>query len=239
MMKSFFLLYLSFFSLLSAEPFCYFVPPKGWKMIEPSQLSSTTLIAFVAPSHEPFRASINLGSEKTNVSLQDYIEAVKKRFSSKREHEWKSLGYIKTQAGNAHLSSVETKHGFGQTTSLQAILSIDNTIYVMTALSLKEDFSSYYPVFLKTFESFSHCSDLLDSVLPSQRELLSQKIESVAEAVKKLSEQKKKTSSIPKTFQKKQFQSFEKYLEKSFKEKGLAWKFLVCQEIYSKKEASK
>lgn len=225
-MQIFFIIFLVLSNTLFSVPLAYFTPPKGWDLVDPSKYSSTTLMGFVARSHEPFRASMNLGFEKIQVSEKEYLEAVEKRFKYERQHQWKSLGQVETKAGLAHLSQMHTKHGFGQTTSLQAILILGETAFVITALSLKEDFSSYFSAFLESIKSFSFLNSPIDHLSDKQIKLFEERKNSLLQAIRKTASKSPSSHA-----QKKHFVAFEKFLDKEYKSEGPGWKMMICNNI--------
>src|ERR1700722_19932474 len=61
----------------SQPSLCYFTPPSGWDIADPSSLSPRVKIAFLKSTSNGFCPSINLAIEETSVSLSEYLKAVK------------------------------------------------------------------------------------------------------------------------------------------------------------------
>lgn len=226
------------FSLaFSEEPFYYFVPPKTWDVVDPSKLTPMFKIAFVEHSTKAFKPSLNLGIQKVNVSLSQYIEAAKKQHLTNRNKKWSELGMVKTRAGDAHISQIDEKAQFGEIRSMQCILLQSGYVYVITAVALREDFLTYHNEFLQAFESFS--------IYPSTRfsftsEELKNRYESKVQELKhqwalflanNYTSKEPKKAFEDKRFQRGPWKDFEKFLSKNFKNQGLFWQVMASKEV--------
>jgi hypothetical protein len=225
------LLFSSFISC--SEPFYYFTPPSEWKVIDPEKTSKAIKIAFVANSKKAFKPSLNLGIEKVSVSLEDYIVAVKKHHTSNRKNRWHEVGLLKTHAGNAHLSQIDTKAECGDIRSMQSIIVKDGYAYIITAVALRDDFLQYHNDFIKAFESFSISEDSLSSL--SSSALKASYMKKTKDLLKSFHEllasnttpQKAFESSL---FKKKHWKAYEKYLSQTFKDQGVFWQVMASKE---------
>ena len=232
------LLILSLFScLFCKEPFYYFIPPKNWDVVDPAKLKPMFKIAFVEHSSKSFKPSLNLGIQKVDVSLTEYLEAAKKQHLLNRKKKWHELGYVKTPAGDAHISQIDEKAKFGDVRSMQCILVKEGLAYVITAVALREDFIDYHNDFLKAFESFTICSDTVSSL--NSQELKNSYDVKVKELLHNwtlfLAAGKTKQP-LEKSFEDKRFQrsfwsDFEKFLSKSFKDQGVFWQVMASKEV--------
>lgn len=228
---------LLFSPLTSEEPFYYFVPPKTWDVVDPSKLTSMFKIAFVERSNKTFKPSLNLGIQKTKVSLAEYVEAAKKQHLTNRNKKWSELGLVKTKAGMAHLSQIDEKTQMGDIRSMQCILLHKEHIYVMTAVALREDFLHYHNEFLEAFESFSIHPDTLHSLTQDElktrydtkvKELLHEWTLFLAAANHPKEPQK---AFDDKRFQRGLWKDFEKFLSKNFKDQGVFWQVMATKEV--------
>ncbi|MEI8300099.1 MAG: hypothetical protein WCG10_00615 [Chlamydiota bacterium] len=231
-----------FSSASCSEPFYYFIPPSNWKVIAPEKLSRSIKIAFVASSKKAFKPSLNLGVEKVDVSLDEYIIAVKKQHTSNRKNRWHEVGFLNTLAGKAHLSQIDTKAEYGDIRSMQSILVQDGYAYVITAVTLRDDFLNYHNEFIKAFESFSISKDSLSSLSSSVlKSCYTKKTEELLQSFHKLlasnnTAQEAFESSL---FKKKHWKSFEKYLSQTFKDQGVFWQVMASKEIKTNLIASR
>ena len=232
----FLLLFFSLFSFLYSENFYYFIPPKNWKLVDPTKLSKTIDVAFVENSKKPFKPSINLGIEKVNIALDKYVVAAKKQITANKSNQWRELGYIINKSGKAHLAQIDSKNSCGDIRSVQSIFVNQGTVFILTAVALKEDFEDYLNTFIEAFESFCIKENAVCSLSQAKAEALEKKIDAIKKAWKNLESDHSKNPSdetlfFDKTFQKKHWKPFEKYLLKSHKEMGLFWQIKTSKEV--------
>lgn len=230
------LVILSLFSCLYSENFYYFIPPKNWKLVDPAKLSKTIDVAFVENSKKPFKPSINLGIEKVNISLDKYVLAARKQITANKSNHWKELGYIINKSGQAHLAQIDSKNSCGDIRSLQSIFVKEGTVFILTAVALKEDFEDYLNTFIEAFETFCIKDNALSSLSEAKARALERKINDVKNGWKDLKADPSKKGSnqslfFDKTFQRKYWKPFEKYLLKSHKEMGLFWQIKTSTEL--------
>ncbi len=93
--------------------------------------------------------SMNLGTETFDGTLKDYLKIVK-NVNDARHAEWKELGTIRTEAGNASLSQADIKTEWGDVRMMHVIMLHDGTVYILTAAALKEEFPNFYKDFFKS-----------------------------------------------------------------------------------------
>lgn len=135
----------------------YFTPPEGWRQAEAKSLSPNVKIMVVGKGKADFPPSINLAVEPFKGTLKDYLKIVKSINTSKGG-DWKDLGKIRTDAGEGSLSQLDTKMQWGDVRMLHTIVSKNNTIYIMTASALRDEFPAYYKQFFDAMRSL-HVND--------------------------------------------------------------------------------
>lgn len=129
-----------------------FTPPKGWRMADPKALPSHVKAMVVGSSGKEFPPSINLSIEEYSGTLRDYLRIVKD-INQSQGSEWKDLGTISTQAGDASLSQADAITEWGPVRMMHVILSRNGMIYILTAASLKEEFPKFYKIFFESLRS--------------------------------------------------------------------------------------
>lgn len=129
-----------------------FIPPKGWKMAATDRLPPHVKVMVVGKGIRDFPPSINLSTEEFTGSLEDYLTIVKE-INGSQGSDWKNLGKIRTQAGDANLSQAEIRTEWGHVRMMHVILKRNEMIYILTAASLKEEFPKFYKAFFESFKS--------------------------------------------------------------------------------------
>lgn len=131
-----------------------FEPPEGWKKMDAKNLSPTVKMGFHTKSKKGLPPSLNLAVESVNVSIADYLKAVKNIYEKGKQCRWRDIGTIKTRAGEARLTEVDIQGKLGSVRLLQMIFLQDGHAYVVTGTALKEEFSGLYTTFQSAFQSF-------------------------------------------------------------------------------------
>lgn len=144
----------NYFNNAHKEGAIMFNPPEGWHIADPKALPPSVKLMVVGKGNSIFPPSINLGIEKYNGDLKSYLKMIKS-INESQGSEWKDLGTIKTQAGIASLSQIDAKTEWGVVRMMHVILLEDetNTVYILTAAALKEEFSKHYKDFFKSMKS--------------------------------------------------------------------------------------
>ena len=139
----------------TAQTTASFEPPKGWQQADSSktELPPLVKIMVVGKSEAGFPPSINLTTAKYDGTLTEYLDIVKKRPIQGRK-EWKNLGYIQTKSGKASLSQSLSCNQWGEVKQLHMIFVQDSQVYILTAASLKSEFTKHYKNFYDAFTSF-------------------------------------------------------------------------------------
>lgn len=149
--------YILFFLLLFTGVYgqrcIVFTPPEGWQLLDTKLLSPRIKVMIVGSGKNNFYPpSINLGYEEYAGSLSDYLKEVKS-VNQKTGAAWTDLGTIQTMAGQASLSQVDLKTEWGDVRMMHVMLIEDKILYVLTAASLKDEFSSFLPIMLPAMQS--------------------------------------------------------------------------------------
>lgn len=129
-----------------------FTAPVGWHFAEAADLPKSVKVMVIGKGEKEFPPSVNLGTENYKGSLKQYVKRVKE-INNSQGHSFKDLGTIKTSAGQASLSQVDSKTKWGETRMMHLILLKNETIYIMTAAALKEEFPKFYKDFFAAFRS--------------------------------------------------------------------------------------
>lgn len=135
-----------------AENLVSFTPPKGWMLADEKSLPRNVKIMVVGKGAYNYPPSINLAVEKYEGSLQDYLRFID-TFNKKRGAEWKNLGKIQTEAGEASLSQVDARNVWGVERQMHVILMREGIVYILTVAALKDEFSSFYKDFFASMRS--------------------------------------------------------------------------------------
>jgi hypothetical protein len=139
-----------------------FTPPKGWRFADSQALSNNVLLMVIGKGQHAFPPSMHLGTERYEGTLKEYLKIVRAINDAKGD-EWKDLGTIRTAAGDASLSQLDTKTEWGDVRMLHVILIKEGTVYILTAAALKEEFPKFYKDFFRSLRSLRVNKDLLKS----------------------------------------------------------------------------
>ncbi|MBI2812195.1 MAG: hypothetical protein HYX67_15385 [Candidatus Melainabacteria bacterium] len=202
---------------------CYFLPPEGWDIAAPETLSPKVKIAFFKKNNKGFCPTINLAVEETPVSSTEYLKAVKAIHEQDRANHWRALGKVRTAAGLAQLTEIDTTSEMGPIRLLQLILLKNGHAYILTAAALKEDFPDYYKVFQSAFRSLSLTSDLMSAISQLERkENLKAKTEDLL------------LTAHQEHFKEKQWLPFQEMVISSFADMGAFWQVLFLRDVQEK-----
>lgn len=129
-----------------------FIPPSGWKMVDKSKLTPSVLAMVLGTSDTNFPPSINLAFQNESGTLKQFLKFVK-QINEADGIEWKDLGTIRTQAGDASLSQLDLKTEWGVVREMQVIYVKDDVAYILTAAALKDEFPKFYKDFFASLRS--------------------------------------------------------------------------------------
>lgn len=237
-MKLFYLLYFLPFILFGDQPFYSFTIPKKWEIVSIKDFASSVKIGCVGKSKKTIKPSLNLATEKTSVTFEKYIQAVKDRHIADRKNSYTSLGFLETPYHKAHLAQIDTLTKCGNVRMLQCIFFENQTAYILTGVCEKEDFYDKQQQFISIFESFSLSKDPFETISDKTKSTqLANRVQNIQKAWKELKSSDKNTD-INKLFLNKKFQKIywkplEKFLTKTFKDKGLVWHIQVSSYLKS------
>lgn len=211
-----------------------FIPPEGWMPADPKTLSPSVKISFLTKGKKEYCPSINLASEKVDLTIENYLKIVKKIHQNDKNNQWRDLGKIMTHAGEARLTEIESKTPFGPARLLQMILIKDKNAYVLTASALKSEFSQYNKEFQKAFQSLSLSENLFESIEKiEKKEALKKAYEELLTAWQKSSSGLESHKVIEdENFQKAHFLPFQKKVAEESSEMGSYWQILMLQYAY-------
>lgn len=153
--------------------FAQFTPPQGWRFSTSQPLPDNIQTMVVGKGQHEFPPSMNLGVEYYGGTLKDYLKVVK-AINEAQGSEWKDLGTIRTEAGEASLSQQDMKTNWGDVREMHVILVKNGTVYILTAAALKEEFPKFYKDFFLAMRSLRITrKDLFEMVQdPKRRETL-------------------------------------------------------------------
>lgn len=145
-----------------------FTPPEGWYVSDPKILPKRVKVMVIGKGLSEYPPSINLGMEPYKNTVKDYLKTVK-AINEAQGSEWKDLGNIQTQAGNASLSQVDLKTEWGDVRLMHVILQKSGMLYVITAAALKDEFPVYYKDFFTAFRSIRFNKEALEMIVSAKR----------------------------------------------------------------------
>lgn len=131
-----------------------FVPPKNWQIADSKDLPDHVHFMAVGKGKYNFPPSINLSTEEYGGTLKEYL-AIVKEINGSQGSEWKNLGLIKTEAGDASLSQADAMTEWGPVRMMHVILLREGVIYILTAAALKKEFPGFYQTFFKSLKSLN------------------------------------------------------------------------------------
>lgn len=132
-----------------------FTPPQNWKMVDPNVLPKHVLAMIVGTGQSDFPPNMNLGYEKYDGSVKEFIRKVVKSELENAHAEWKDLGTVQTNAGVAQLIQVDSKTKWGDERQMQAFIKHDDTVYILTASALRTEFPTFYKEFFNSIRSLT------------------------------------------------------------------------------------
>lgn len=129
-----------------------FTAPKNWNYVAANELPDKVKVMVVGKSKKGYPPSMNLGVEEYKGTTKEYLKIVK-RINDEQGGDWKDLGQVRTAAGCASLSQLDTRTEWGWVRMMHIILCKDGAAYILTAASLRDEFSDHYSDFFKTMRS--------------------------------------------------------------------------------------
>ena len=222
-MKKFFTVFLFIFSIcFSNEKVPYFNISNKWQIADPSSYGKLIKIGYIKKGFSKFNPSINLASEKTNLSLDEYTQLAKKEHETDIDTIYEVIEKIPINGGYATISFIDKKIRNIELKLAQMIYLDNKDVYVITAASEKGKFYGNYPEFLKIFRSFRLVNEIFDVIDDDNEKII-------------LSKEVKHVISDSKYISKKHLErnltSFEKKLDKKYLNHGNYFKYLLLEKI--------
>ncbi|MCE5318232.1 MAG: hypothetical protein LLG04_12840 [Parachlamydia sp.] len=211
-----------------------FTPPEGWHFADPKKLPRSVKVMVVGKSSSEYPPSLNLATEKFDGTLKQYLKIVKE-INDRSGAEWKDLGTIRTQAGDASLSQVDAKTKWGTERLMHVIVIRDGIVYIMTAGALKDEFPRYYKEFFTSMRSLRFNKNAYDMVSDAKRrDLLEKAVDDLKQKWVVYLHQYEKTAQPATTdlaikafespdFQNQSWQPFKANLQREFSDHGTVW----------------
>lgn len=209
----------------SISEICTFLPPAGWEIAQPKNLSQHVQVGFLGKGSGDFRPSINIAFEEVDVSLKEYVKAVRKIQTSQPNTQWRDLGKFPMKAGTGRLTEITTTTPWGEIKMLQALFVKNGKAYILTGAVLKQDLPKFQTDLLNSFRSLTLVPHLF-ATLPENPQ---------AAELRKLFASLGSISSEedPERAQKQQWDSLQKAVQ-GVGEMGPYWDYLVLKEGHAK-----
>jgi hypothetical protein len=229
------------FTKLAEEPgSVIFTPPKDWHLADMTAMPPSVQIMVVGKGSKEFPPSMNLATENYKGSLKQYLKIVKE-INDSQGAEWKDLGTIRTEAGDASMSQVDSKSEWGEIRMMHVILIKNGTAYILTAAALKDEFPKFYKDFFTSMRSLRINKDLLEMITDARRRSLLEKSIIALKKNFKAVQEKEQASTVndqqqQNAFASKDFQNsfwipFQTMLAKDFNDMGTDWQKKVMEKI--------
>lgn len=220
-----------------------FTPPEGWMMADAKALPASVKIMVVGQGEHEFPPSINLGVEEFTGTLKDYLKTIK-AINDSQGAEWKDLGTIRTEAGNASLSQVDSKTEWGDVRMMHVVLVKNKHAFILTAAALKEEFPRFYKDFFRSMRSLRINKDVYEMVPTANRRTQLEKADTaLKDGWNSLIDKEKGEDSDADTrmlthrvfesaeFQEKYWTPFKSMLESDFRDLGKDWQEYLLTKI--------
>lgn len=220
-----------------------FTPPPGWQLADSRALPASVKVMVIGKGKSVFPPSMNLATQPYKGTIKQYLKSVK-AINDSQGSEWKDLGTIRTDAGNASLSQVDRKTEWGEERMMHVILLKNETIYILTASALKNEFPQFYKDFFAAMRSLRVNKDIFEMITSSQlRNQLKQTFSTIQSQWTTLLTQKQKDSpdtsldNLKKVlFESEEFQSkiwtpFNDMIKQKFTDMGPEWQSFVLDKM--------
>jgi len=180
---------------------------------DPETLSPRVHIAFVGKG-SGLAPTVNLATEPVTITLQAYVDAVRKIHIADPNAKWRDLGRFDTLLGAGKLTELEVATEQGKARLMQLMVVKEGLAYILTACALKEEFSKYYKLFDATFHSLQEADDLAACYPEEKRGELKQALEGLTGEEK--------------------WADFEQKIIQDFTKMGSYWQILLLSEARAK-----
>jgi hypothetical protein len=211
---------------------CYFIPPRGWDIADPSKLSPRVRVCFIGKGSNNLLPSVNLATEEVDISLKAYIDIVKRDCESDPNCSWRDLGKYNTPLGEGRLTEREVKTYWGISRQIQLIVIKDQRAYILTAGALKEEFSRHYQDFEAVLKSLTITTDL--AAATEKKEQLSTLIRNLHTDFKAITAASIQEAFDSPNFQNQSWNPFQQNIINNFTELGPYWQILLLRDQQNK-----
>lgn len=199
------------------------MPPTNWEAALPKKDDPYVQIGFVGTGSTSFRPSINLTvEEEVDLSLKEYVKAVKEIHTADPKTKYRDLGSFRTMAGEARLIELTSPSAWGEVNMLQALIVKDKKAYILTAALLKQDVASLQKSVLASLQSLRFQEDLFSSLSDPQE---SASFRSFFQTLGQFAPDKDREKQ-----QKSQWEQLQKETSTYADQQGTYWQFLVLTE---------
>lgn len=201
---------------------CHFQPPSEWIAVKSGDPSDRGMIAFIGKAKKDVPPSLSFTTESTELSLREYVKAVKEIHESDLHVAWRDLGEFTFRAGKGRLGEICNPTPHGEMKILQAILVQNGCAYILTGAALKDEFSEHRAALVAAIRSLAVLPDLFSAVSdPKERDELKNRFENLS----LLGSAKEREL---------EWQSLQKTLPKEFAQLGAYWHTLALQEGFNR-----
>lgn len=130
-----------------------FTPPEGWRLVDPKEIPGNSIKAMVLGKGKgAIPPTISLGIDNFQGTLKEYLKKIK-AINESHGDEWKDLGPIQTEAGQASLSQVDIDTQWGKIRAMHVVFIKDGVVYILTTSAMRDEFSQFYPQFFNVMRS--------------------------------------------------------------------------------------
>jgi len=109
---------------------------------------------FLQKDRQGFVPSINYSVDLMTTPFTVYFKELKNYYKSNPNNRIHDLGSITMAGAEGRVLEIDSTNNWGEVKLLQASVTIDGNLHIITACALKDDFEGMRTDFLKTFRSF-------------------------------------------------------------------------------------
>jgi hypothetical protein len=201
--------------LLTLAQIVFFTPPKDWMIIEPKKQPKEITIGFIEPAIN-YPSSMNMVTEKTTVSLKEYVKAVKNLYQGKRNQTLRDLGSLPLKKGCAHLLEIDTETSHGIFRQLQLLYAHQGEIIILTSASKDHKFLKAKDDILKALKSLTIAGDIFETVTQEEKIKIESKFRELSHS----------------GLNEKEFlEKYAFFLHNEFSDKGPFWELLMLKKL--------
>lgn len=221
-------------TFLSAEETLTFTPPTGWGLASRETLTPAIKVMVVGKGQNEYPPSINLATENWSGTLKDYLKVIKD-LNDAQCTDFKDLGKVKTEAGDAVLTQEDIATKWGDVRQMHLFYLHNGVVYILTAASLKEEFPKYYKEFFNSMTSLRINKGVFEMIADQKRrEMLSIASDKVVNAFKEMMVKQSLSSSqvfMSADFQKTYWEPFKTMVLKDYADMGDNWQNMMLGQI--------